>query len=374
MRILFACGGTGGHINPALAVARLVKEKRPNAEILFVGVRGGMEERLVPASGFEIKTVSSCAFSRKKSIASFFENILIPKKIITSEREAKKIIEDFSPDAVMGTGGYACYPVLSVASRMGIPTLIHEANAFPGLACRVLAKRLTKLLLNFEVSRKRLSPKVSCKVVGMPVRGDILMYDREKARRELGVEDKPLLVSFWGSLGAREMNKHIAEVMRFEKENEGEFYHIHATGRFGYSWMPDFLAEKGIDFTSDKHIKLREYIDDMPRVLAAADVVMCRGGAGTLSEILARGVPAIIVPSPNVTDNHQYKNAIELEKIGGAIVIEEKDVTPRLLYDTVRALLRDEKRRKAMSGNLVENAVLDGTERIYREIVEVIKK
>lgn len=374
MRILFACGGTGGHINPALAVARLVKEKRPNAEILFVGVRGGMEERLVPSAGFEIKTVSSCAFSRKKNIATFFENLLIPKKIITSEREARKIIEDFSPDAVMGTGGYACYPVLSAASRMGIPTLIHEANAFPGLACRVLAKRLTKLLLNFEVSRERLSPKVSCKVVGMPVRGDILMYDREQARRELGVEDKPLLVSFWGSLGAREMNKHIAEVMRLEKEIEGEFYHIHATGKFGYGWMPDLLAEKGIDFTADKHIKLREYIDDMPRVLAAADVVMCRGGAGTLSEILARGVPAIIVPSPNVTDNHQYKNAIELQKIGGAVVIEEKDVTPCLLYDTVRTLLADEKRRETMSENLVKNAVLDGTERIYKEIVEVIKR
>lgn len=373
MRFLFACGGTGGHINPALAVARLVKEKRHGAEVLFVGVNGGMETRLVPAAGFEIKTINASSISRKKGIKSILGNIESIKRVIAAERDARKIIQDFRPDIVMGTGGYACYPVLSAAAKLDVPTVVHESNAYPGLATRALSKRVTRVLLNFEVSRERLSRRASCAVVGNPIRGDILMYDREKARRELGVT-KPLLVSFWGSLGAREMNKAIAEVIRLETENPGEFYHIHATGKFGYEWMPKTIADMGIDLKNQRFITLREYIDDMPRVLSAADVVMCRGGAGTLSEISARGTPAIIVPSPNVTDNHQFKNASELEKIGGAIVIEEKSATPRVLFDTARKLLSDEGKREEMSKKLIANSVLDASERIYAEMMNIIKR
>lgn len=373
MRFMFACGGTGGHINPALAVARLVKEKRPGAEILFVGVHGGMETRLVPAQGFEIKTISVSSISRKRGLKSLLGNIESIKKVIRAEQEAKKLIEEFSPDIVAGTGGYACYPVLSAAAKLKIPTVIHEANACPGLATRALSSRVSRVLLNFDVSRKRLSRRASCAAVGYPIRGDILMYDREDARRELGIT-KPLLVSFWGSLGAREMNKCIAEFIKLETEVPGEFHHIHATGKFGYEWMPQTIADMGIDLKNQSFITLREYIDDMPRVLAAADVVMCRGGAGTLSEISARGIPAIIVPSPNVTDNHQFKNATELEKVGGAVVIEECRVTPRLLFDTVRELLADKEKREEMSKRLIGNAVLDASERIYSEMMNLIKK
>lgn len=373
MRFMFACGGTGGHINPALAVAKLVKEKKKSAEILFVGVRGGMEERLVPAAGFEIKTIESRPISRKSGLSGLVANIDAIRHVFSAECDAKKLIREFSPDIVMGTGGYACYPVLSAAARLGIPTVVHESNAYPGLATRRLAKRVTRVLLNFEVSRKRLSSRASCAVVGNPVRGDLLMYDRETARRELGIT-KPLLVSFWGSLGAREMNKAIAEVIRFENENPGEFFHIHATGKFGYEWMPDVIKEMGVDLQKQSFITLREYIDDMPRVLAAADVVMCRGGAGTLSEVSARGVPAIIVPSPNVTDNHQFKNASELGNSGGAVVIEEKNVTPKLLYDTAKELLSDAEERAKMSENLLKNAILDGAERIYDEMMRVVAK
>lgn len=373
MRFMFACGGTGGHINPALAVAKLVKEKKKSAEILFVGVSGGMEERLVPAAGFEIKTIESKPISRKRGLSGIISNIDAVKCVFSAERDAKKLIENFSPDIVMGTGGYACYPVLSAATRFRIPTVVHESNAYPGLATRRLAKRVTRVLLNFEVSRKRLSTGASCAVVGNPIRGDILMYDRETARRELGVT-KPLLVSFWGSLGAREMNKAIAQVIRLESENPGEFFHIHATGKFGYEWMPDEIKKMGVDLSKQSFITLREYIDDMPRVLAAADVVMCRGGAGTLSEVSARGVPAIIVPSPNVTDNHQFKNASELAASGGAVVIEEKEVTPKLLYDTAKALLNDAEKRAGMSENLLGNAILDGTERIYEEMMRIMAK
>lgn len=373
MRFMFACGGTGGHINPALAVAKLVKEKKKSAEILFVGACGGMEERLVPAAGFEIKTIESKPISRKRGISGLIANIDAIKHVFFAERDAKRLIEEFAPDIVMGTGGYVCYPVLSAAVRLGIPTVVHESNAYPGMATRKLAKRVTRVLLNFEASRKKLPGGASCAVVGNPVRGDILMYDRETARRELGVT-KPLLVSFWGSLGAREMNKAVAEVIRIENDNPGEFFHIHATGKFGYEWMPDVVKEKGVDLQKQSFITLREYIDDMPRVLAAADVVMCRGGAGTLSEISARGVPAIIVPSPNVTDNHQFKNASELGALGGAVVIEEKDVTAELLYKTAKELLEDAKKRAEMSENLLRNAILDGAERIYAEMMSIMPK
>ena len=373
MRFLFACGGTGGHINPAIAVAKLIKEKRPDAEILFVGAAGGMEERLVPNAGFEIETVRVSSLSRKKSLSAIIKNLKTLKNVVLAEKEVAEIIKRFSPDAVIGTGGYACYPALRSATRLGIPTVVHESNAYPGLATRRLAKKVTRVLLNFEASVEHLPKSTSCAVVGNPIRGDILMYDREKARAELGIS-KPLLVSFWGSLGAREMNNHIAEFMRLEKEEQGDFCHIHACGKFGYEWMPELLSQKGVAADGTEDIWLREYIDDMPRVLAAADVVMCRGGAGTLSEISATGKPAIIVPSPNVTDNHQYKNALELKKIGGAIVFEEKDVTPRVLLDTAKELLADKKKRDEMSSSLIENAVLDASERIYSEIMNVIKK
>lgn len=373
MRFLFACGGTGGHINPALAVAGKVLEKRPDAEILFVGVNGGMETRLVPAAGFEIKTVESGAISRRGGLRGIVSNIESIKKVLRAEKDAKKILCEFSPDIVMGTGGYACYPVLAAAAKLGIPTVVHEANAYPGLAIRMLAKRVSKILLNFEAAATRLPKGVSCAVVGNPIRGDILMYDRSRARAELGVT-KPLLVSFWGSLGARDMNIQIAEFMKLETNSAGEFHHIHATGKYGYEWMPGHISDMGIDLEKEGLITLREYIDDMPRVLAAADLVMCRGGAGTLSEISARGIPAIIVPSPNVTDNHQFKNASELEKVGGAVVIEEKCVTAKRLYDEAKRLLDDEEARRKMSENLIRFAVLDASERIYNEMIKLIRK
>ena len=211
MRVVFACGGTGGHINPAIAVARLIKDKRPDSEILFIG-SGGMENRLVPSSGFEIKSIKSAAISRRRGIKGIFANIASVRQVSVAERDAKKLLKEFSPELVFGTGGYACYPVLSAATKLGIPTMVHEANAYPGLAIRALSKRVSKILLNFEASREKLPKKANTSVVGNPIRGDILMYGREKARAELGIT-KPLLVSFWGSLGAREMNAKIADVI-----------------------------------------------------------------------------------------------------------------------------------------------------------------
>lgn len=372
MKVLFTCGGTGGHINPALAVAKMLKERRPESEILFVGSSRGMESRLVPAEGFELKTIDIEGVSRKLTPAALVNNLRVVRKVISSRAKAKKILREFKPDVVVGTGGYACYPVLNCASKLQIPTIIHESNAYPGLVTRTLGAKLSRVLINFEATKGYLKYDHNVKTIGMPVRQDMLYKDKAEARSELSLDEKPLVVSFFGSLGAREMNRVMAEFIKLEcKENL--FNHIHATGKFGNSWMPQLLSEAGIDVERYPNLELREYINDMPRVMAAADLVICRGGASTVSELAAVGKPAIIIPSPNVAENHQEKNASVLESVGGAVMLREAEVNPEKLYNTAKELILNPDKLKEMSRALSKVAILDGCERIYKEIVELSK-
>ncbi len=372
MKILFACGGTGGHINPAIASAKAVKDRRPNAEILFAGAENGMEVRLVTDAGFPIRTVPMEGFHRGLSFRALRGNLRCARKLVRSLSWASELIREFQPDVVMGTGGYACYPVLKAACKANIPTLIHESNAYPGLATRRLSKHLSRVMVNFAETERFLARKDNIAVVGTPIREDMIFQDPVKARAELGVSDKPLVVSFWGSQGAREMNKMIAEMIATECRENAEFYHIHACGKFGYEWMPQLLSDMGV-FGENTHFELREYIHDMARVMAAADVILCRGGASTLSEVMALGKPAIIVPSPNVADNHQEKNARVLSDAQGARLILERECSGKRLYDETSALLADEKLRAEMSAKLKEIAVLDATERIYNELTRLAR-
>lgn len=371
MKALFACGGTGGHINPAIAVAKMLRAKQPGAEIRFAGAKHGMEARLVPAEGFPLETVDVEGFSRK--LSGLGQNARAVKKVLRSLSWANGVLDAFAPDVVVGTGGYACFPVLYAASRRKIPTLIHESNAYPGLVTRVLAGRVDRVLVNFEATVGYLKHRDNVLVSGMPIREDMIYKDKKEARRELKIDDRPLIVSFWGSLGAREMNRAIAQFMAMEAK-ERRFFHIHATGKFGYAWMPEYLASLGVSLSKQPLIDLREYIHDMPRVMAAADLVICRGGASTLSELAALGKPAIIVPSPNVSANHQEKNASVLARAGGAVMIREQEATAARLYQTARELLDDKERLEKMSRALTGIAVLDGCERIYREIMALYRK
>ena len=366
MKALFACGGTGGHINPALAVAKMLRARHPETQILFAGARHGMEGKLVPAEGFAIEMVDVEGFSRK--ITGLGQNVRAVKKVLKSLSWANGILDDFKPDVVIGTGGYACFPVLYAAAKRNVPTVIHESNAYPGLVTKVLSKYVDKTLVNFEATCEYLKNRKNVCVSGMPIREEMLMQDRAQARRELGVDDRPLIVSFWGSLGAREMNRATAEFIR-QETNNNDFYHIHATGKFGYEWMPDYIESLGVKLDEHPMIDMREYIHDMPRVMAAADLVICRGGASTLSEICALGKPSIIVPSPNVSANHQEKNAAVLHNAGRAVMLREADVTPEILYKTARELVFDKQKLRDMSTALSEIAVLDGCERIYNEIM-----
>ena len=370
MRVMFACGGTGGHINPAVSVAKFLKERRPESEIYFIGAPEGLETRLVPKEGFELKLVNISSFRRKVDPVSVIKNIGTVFKIYGSLRQAGELINEFKPDVVMGTGGYASFPVVYKAAKMKIPTIIHESNAFPGLATKMLAGKADRILVSFEESAKYYKRSGAVRVTGTPVREGFVFNRKEESKRELGLEGKLVLVSFMGSLGAREMNKKIAEFIAIESKNS-EFIHIHSAGSYGYRWMPQMVADMGVELEAHPDIDLKEYIYDMPKVLAAADLAICRGGASTLSELAAAAKPAIIIPSPNVAENHQEKNARVLEARGAAVVVKESEVTGKSLYDLTREIINDRSRLESMEKNLKNMAILNATERIYETILEL---
>ncbi len=373
MKILFAGGGTAGHINPALAIAGQVRRQKPKAEILFVGSKGGMEERLVPQAGFDFCTVAVSGFIRKLSLHGIRHNLKAVGQIFSATREAKGILQRFQPDVCVGTGGYVSGPVLRKAAKMGIPILIHEQNAFPGVTTKMLSKLARRVMLAVPDAKEKLEEPVRKKVVvtGNPVRAEVIFAQREAARRELGLDGRPVILSFGGSLGAENINRAMAEVIALGAK-EGRFQHIHAYGQYG-KWFPNLLKEKGVDPKRQKGLDIREYIQDMPRCLAAADLVICRSGAITLSELQVQGKPSILIPSPNVAENHQYYNALALVNRGAASMIEEKDLTGERLFQTVEKMLADPQKLKEYGRNAQKMAIADANERIFAIIEETLK-
>lgn len=369
MRILFAGGGTAGHINPALAIAGYVREHQPKAEILYIGKTGGMEERLVPQAGFEFKGISVQGFSRKMTPAGIKNNIVTVKKAITGGRDAKKIIQEFQPDICVGTGGYVSGPVLRTAAKLGIPTIIHEQNAFPGVTNKMLAKHADRVMLAMPAARKHFKGNPRFVDTGNPVRGEILTADREESRKRLGLDERPVILSFGGSLGAEIINRSLADIIS-RSSVDGKYQHIHAYGQYG-KWFPDLVREKGGNPDAD-NMDIREYINDMPVCLAAADLVIARAGAITLSEIQVKGKPSILIPSPNVAENHQYHNAMSLVERDAAVMIEEKDLTPEKLTEEIDKLAGDSERLSKYAANAKKMAIDDSAKRIYGVIIEVL--
>ncbi|MBQ7044112.1 MAG: undecaprenyldiphospho-muramoylpentapeptide beta-N-acetylglucosaminyltransferase [Clostridia bacterium] len=371
-KILIATGGTGGHINPALAVAGYIRDNYPDAKILFVGTAVKMEAQLVPAAGYDFKTIDIQGFSRDLTPSGIKQNIGTVIKLLKSSSQAKKIIKDFAPDVVLGFGGYVGGPVLRTACKMGIPTAIHEQNAFPGVTNKALAKTVDAVMLTSPEAEKYIQPKNPCIVTGLPVRGELISADREFSRVELGVDERPVILSMGGSLGARVINTAVTQLIeeRYERKN---CYFLHATGKAGVGMFDVIEKEKGISLSENKHIMLREYINDMHRCMAAADLVICRAGASSLSEIQALGKPSILVPYPYAAENHQYHNAMALVKNDAAILIEEKDFTGERLIKEIDALLADRKRLEALGQNAKKMAIYDATERIVDCIINILK-
>ena len=373
MNVIFTCGGTGGHIYPAIAVANMLRERKPETSILFIGAEDGMENKLVPLENFPLETLKISNYQRKLTPAAVWHNVVTLCHMTGSMRKAKRIIRDFKPDVIVGTGGYASFPALKMGARLGVPTAVHESNAVPGLTTRMVERSVDRIMVSFEDSRGKYTAPERVIVTGTPVREAFLYTKKEDARRSLGLDERPLVVSYWGSLGAREMNKKIAEFMKLECADGEPFHHIHATGSYGWRWMPDYVKQLGIDLTAHPHVEMREFIYDMPLVMAAADLIICRAGAATISEAAASGTPCIMVPSPNVTDNHQEKNARVLEKHGAAIVLRESECSGVTLYETAKAVLSDPERRRSMTSAAHKMAVVDAAERIYDVAMELAK-
>lgn len=374
MKILFAGGGTAGHINPALAVAGYVRSQKPEAQILFVGSKGGMEERLVPQAGFEFRSVTVSGFIRKMNWNGIKHNAVAIKRAFSATRESKRILEQFRPDVCVGTGGYVSGPVLRKAKKMGIPVLIHEQNAFPGVTTKMLARLADKVMLAIPDAEKRLGSSLHEKIVvtGNPVRSELIYANREEARKKLKLDERPVILSYGGSLGAEQVNRAVAELM-IQTAKTDAVQHIHAYGQYG-RWFPALLEERGVVLRDHPNLDIREYIDNMPDCIAAADLLICRAGAITLSELQVQGKPAVLIPSPNVAENHQYYNALALSSRGAAFLLEEKDLTGESLCKLVFGLLKDPEKLRECGRNAQKMAIVDANERIYREIIKVLQK
>lgn len=374
MNVIFTCGGTGGHINPAIAVANCWRERYPDSKILFIGGRGNMEEQLVPKAGYDLVVMRAFGLERSLSLSAIRNNLLSVRSVITAIRKCKKILKEFQADVVVGTGGYASFPALYAAKKLKIPTCVHESNAMPGLTTRLVADWVDRVLVCFPESVQYYRHPEKVEVVGMPVRREFIYTKKADARRELGLSDKPLVVSAFGSQGARAMNEVTAKLFAAEQAAGFPFRHIHAVGSYGWEWMPDFVKKQGIALEETPDITMQEYIYNMPTIMAAADVIISRAGASSCSEIAASGTPCILIPSPNVTDNHQEKNARALEKQGAAVVVLEKDCTAQHLLEQITALLQDTDRYSRMSKALYAMAVPDSAERLCTVMEQLVKK
>ncbi len=352
MRVLIAAGGTAGHINPALAIAGAIKKADPSAEIHFAGRKEGMEYRLVTQAGYPFHHIEITGFQRRLSLNNIKRNIITLWNLALSGPKARAMMKEVQPDLVIGCGGYVSGPVVRCAAKKGIKTAIHEQNAFPGVTNKLLAPDVDIVFAAVPAAVEKLGAPEKTQVVGNPVRPEVF----EKAG---------------GSLGARRVNEVVADLCAWEQKEHKPVLHIHATGQYGVELFQNLEKEKG--FAPGESLVVKEYINNMPELLAAADLVISRAGALTLAELEAEGRAAILIPSPNVAENHQYYNAMELQKAGAAVVIEEKDLTGEKLVSTVSGLLAEPGKLAAMGKNARTLSVDDSLDRIADALMKLVK-
>lgn len=367
MKVLFAGGGTAGHINPALAIANYIAEKNPDTDIGFVGTKEGLEVSLVPHSGYPIEYIKVHGFERKISLGTLKAALELPKALLDSSR----IIKKFNPDIVIGTGGYVCGPVLLAAAKKGIPTLVHESNAFPGITTKLLASSVDTVAVGIEAAKDMIKGAKKVVFTGSPVRPPILKVKKSDARRKLNLDERPFILIFGGSLGARDFNSAIAEWI-VEESKHARYRILMGTGKNGYADVIKKINLSGVDLSENGDIMVKDYIYDMDIAMNAADIVISRAGASTLSELTAIGKPAILVPSPYVADNHQEHNARAIEKGGGAKVIMESELNADSIEKAVSEMTENSEKLSMMSEASRKMGVPDSTEIIYKEIMSLI--
>lgn len=365
--MLFACGGTAGHINPALAVAQVLKAR--GIDCVFVGNKTGMESRLVRQAGFEFYEFRAMGIQRRLSFSGIVKNIKSVGLLLTSRSRSRAIIHRAQPDVVVGTGGYVSAPIVHTAALLGVPTLIHEQNAFPGVANKLLAPRVDKVLVAVERAGKQLRSKEPVIVTGNPVRQELFDMTRKEARHILGIaEDEVCILSFGGSLGADAINTAAMELMVHYR---GRCRHIHAVGRATEDFIHSLESSCG-SVVNSKGLDIRSYIDNMPVCLLAADVVICRAGAMTLAELTAVGRASVLVPSPNVAENHQYHNARVLSDAGAAQLLEERSLTGARLIELVDRLVSNADLRHDMEIKARALGVKNATQQIAEQVLKLL--
>ena len=373
MRVLIAAGGTAGHINPALAIAGAIKKADPSAEIHFAGRKEGMEYRPVSQAGYPFHHIEITGFQRRLSLNNIKRNIITLWNLALSGPKARAMMKEVRPDLVIGCGGYVSGPVVRCAAKKGIKTAIHEQNAFPGVTNKLLAPDVDIVFAAVPAAVEKLGAPEKTQVVGNPVRPEVFEKagERDAIRAQLGAGDRTVILSFGGSLGARRVNEVVADLCAWEQKEHKPVLHIHATGQYGVELFQNLEEEKG--FAPGESLVVKEYINNMPELLAAADLVISRAGALTLAELEAEGRAAILIPSPNVAENHQYYNAMELQKAGAAVVIEEKELTGGKLVSTVSGLLAEPGRLAAMGKNARTLSVDDSLDRIADALMKLVK-
>lgn len=373
MKVLLAGGGTGGHINPALAIAGIIAAHMPDTVFLFAGTPGGMEAKLIPQAGYQLAPIKVAGFQRKLSVKNIGRNIKAAWYLAGSGSRAKQIIREFQPDLAIGTGGYVAGPVIRMAAKMGIPTAIHEQNAYPGVTNRLLAKEVDHVMLTVKEALDYFEKDISYTVTGLPVRAALLKKTKQQARAELGFDDSFTILSFGGSLGAGCINDTMAEVLKWHTSQGLPVNHIHGYGGMGKETFPQKMESYGIPLKSSR-LRITEYINDMDTCMAAADLVVCRSGANALAELEALGKPSILIPSPIVAGDHQYHNAMVLGKAGAAQVIVQKNVTNEDMIHRIDTLLHDRPLLQSMAQNAAALAVRDTDERIWGVIEGLLQR
>lgn len=370
MRVIFAAGGTAGHINPALAIADKMKQVFPETEILFIGTPNGMESRLVTKAGYDFRGVEMSGFRRDISPSAMLKNVQAAYRYLVSAKIAvRKIIKEYKPDLAVGTGGYVTGTVLRQAAAMGIKTVTHESNSYPGAATKLLSNKADKVLLAAEDAKKYLKDVSRCVITGNPLRTNIPIEERSAARKRLGLPDCFTVLSFGGSLGANKITEAVAELIAWEQKT-GEINHIHSYGGKNKELFENALKESGVREDSVHHI-FREYIDNMYTCMCAADLIISRAGAMTITELTEIGRPSILIPYPAAAENHQYYNALTLVNENAAILIEDKNLTKAKLVDEASKLYSDTARLSLMEQNAKKMRKANAADKILKEIIDL---
>lgn len=370
MKVIIAAAGTGGHINPGIAIANKIKQEEPNSEIVFIGTSRGLENDLVPRAGYKLEQINAYGFNRHINL----ENLSKMIKTLKSIGKAKKIVKSFKPDVVIGTGGYITAVVGYSAKKCKVPLILHESNAFPGMAVKMLEKKADKILVGFKDAKERLKKTNNVVVTGTPTKiknKNMNESQKKETLAKLGLKnDLPYVLVFGGSQGAKSINEALINII---KENKNSNYNlIWATGNGGYKEIKEELKKDKIDIEKLKNTKIVPYIYNMEEILNAVDLVVSRSGAMTITEISNVGKPAIFIPFPFATENHQEYNAKVLEKVGAAKIILDKDLTEEALHLQIEELITNPQLMKKMGINASKNSIQNVEDRIYKQIKEAL--